>query len=336
MINYFEEALDKVNNGVIIIDSDQKILFWNHEIAKMSNIQKETALGRNLYEVCPKFAEKRYQDILQNLFSTGQSRFCSSVLHKFFITPANVKDPDLLRQNLYVDPIKISGEIQYAFLQLADVTEQMQNEIKLKILIDDLKKGYRVVKKSEVAALKKANFDPLTDILNRSGLESELQKALSAAASQKQKLIVFFLDLDNFKYVNDAYGHIVGDVLLQQVVGRLKGYIRHKEKRTRDIFGRIGGDEFIIVLPNISDSLDIVLIADRIIKSINKPFYIDMNEINISLSLGISIYPDDADTVKLLINRADKAMYRVKQSGKNRFEFYQPPSHGHGIAAPKN
>jgi diguanylate cyclase len=321
MIDCILEALEKVNTGVIITDCNQEIVFWNNEITKISNVPKETAVGKKLYEVCPKFAERRYQDIIENLFVTGQSRFCSGVLHKYFIVPEDSKNPDLFRQNLKVDPIKISDKINYALLQLNDISENFQNELKLKQLIEELKRGYSAIKDSEIAAQKKANYDSLTGILNRNGLEFELQKAIQNADSKKCKLAAFFLDLDGFKYVNDTYGHMIGDVLLQQVAGRLKGYIRLRGQRTQDVFARLGGDEFIIILQNADKDADLIVVADRIIKSIRKPFFVDNHTIHITLSLGIAIYPDDANSVEELIRKADQTMYRIKQSGKDRFGF---------------
>lgn len=319
----FDEAhqiLDKITNGIAVIDTDHKVVFWNTELSKLSKIPKEAAIGRNLCEVCPKFLEKRYQEILENLFAKGQSRFCSSTIHKAFFVPED-RQSGAVYQNLNIDPVIKNGRVEYAILQITDVTENVQKQKKLQEIIANLKQDFKVIKDSENEAKKRAAFDPLTGILNRLGFEQELSRH---AGEINSRLVIFFIDLDGFKTVNDTYGHVVGDVLLQQVAGRLKNNTRQCEDRPKDIIARLGGDEFVIALINVAQQKDIISIAEKIVYIIRKPFYIDQNMIEISSSLGIAIYPDDCKDFSLLVELADQAMYRIKQAGKNNYGFYNP------------
>lgn len=317
MFKQIQQILDKVNNGIAVIDPNYTVVFWNNELSKLSKISKDAAIGRDLCEVCPKFLESRYREILENLFSKGQSRFCSSTIHKAFFVPEDKHST--IYQNLNVDPLIICDKVEYALLQVTDVTENVQKQKKLQDIIANLQQDYKVIKDSEKAAKKRAAFDPLTGIYNRRGLEQELKRCVEKSDS---RLVIFFLDLDGFKSVNDNYGHVVGDVLLQQVVGRLKNNTRQCIDRPKDIIARIGGDEFVIALKNVAQYEDIYCIAEKIVCIIRKPFYIDKNKIEISASIGIAIYPDDVHDINIVLELADQAMYKVKQAGKNNFGFY--------------
>lgn len=321
MCDIEKQALEKINAGIVIVDPDKRVVFWNNGIRRLSGITKESALGKNFCDICPRFSESRYRDILDNLFSTGQSRFCSGILHKAFIIPVG-DDGCGMYQNLSADPISSGGKTEFALLQITDITESIQNKINLEKKIEDLKKGYQKIKESEECAQKEAYYDNLTGILSRYGLEIEIPGLIKSAAEAQRKLAVLFMDIDGFKNVNDTYGHLVGDVLLQQVAGRVKNNTRQNKGRTKDLIIRFGGDEFVIILSNIKDTKDAAFVSDKIISAINRPFKIDNNTIMVSASLGISVYPDDSEDIKTLINYADKAMYRNKKVEKGKFDFY--------------
>ncbi len=125
-----------------------------------------------------------------------------------------------------------------------------------------------------------------------------------------------YVDLDGFKWVNDTYGHECGDEVFRITADRIKAEIRET-----DTVGRIGGDEFLVILSQISDILDTRHVAGDIMGQISQVILIDRGEISVGASLGISIYPDDGTTSDELIRQADKAMYLVKHSGKNNFEY---------------
>ncbi len=162
-----------------------------------------------------------------------------------------------------------------------------------------------------------AYHDMLTRLPNRTLLKDRLHQAITHSKRNKTSLAVMFLDLDRFKVINDTLGHIVGDHLLQAVAMRLRHCLREG-----DTLARIGGDEFTLLLPEVAHREDAELVARKIIKSLKEPFRIDNHELFISTSIGISHYPEDGETMELLIKHADIAMYSVKGKGKNGFEFY--------------
>lgn len=163
-----------------------------------------------------------------------------------------------------------------------------------------------------------AYFDPLTNLPNRRMLMDRLAHALSQAKRYRRSLAIMFLDLDNFKKINDTLGHDVGDELLKVVAVRLNTCIR-----TGDTVSRQGGDEFIIVLSEITHPDDTALVADKIIKAINDPVRIADSTLNITTSIGIAVYPiNGSDDTLELMNKADKAMYAAKQAGRNGYQFF--------------
>jgi len=126
-----------------------------------------------------------------------------------------------------------------------------------------------------------------------------------------------FIDLDNFKNINDSYGHSVGDQLLVAVAQRLK-----KQTRESDTLARNGGDEFVFILENLTSEQDVALIAKKLIKSFTSPFHLNNLEVRTSISIGISVCPFDGDTSEVLLRNADSAMYKAKENGRNNFSFY--------------
>lgn len=162
-----------------------------------------------------------------------------------------------------------------------------------------------------------AYHDSLTDLPNRRLLEDRLQHALAQANRHRYKVALLYLDLDGFKQINDSYGHDVGDHLLQSVAKRLKACVRDC-----DTVARLGGDEFAIVLENIRQTQDAGKVAEKILKGLSNPFVLEARELLVSMSIGISVFPNDGIDEKTLTKHADAAMYRVKKAKKNGFEFY--------------
>lgn len=170
---------------------------------------------------------------------------------------------------------------------------------------------------AEKMARHMAWHDSLTGLANRNLLSERLDEALKMARRLNKQVAVMVLDLDKFKPVNDLYGHAAGDKLLKVVADRLL-----KCAREVDIVARLGGDEFAIILTNIEDEKNIILIADRIINSIQKPTEIDGNIIQIGTSIGISFFPNDADSPVELIRMADMALYQAKDDGRRLYRLY--------------
>ena len=166
-----------------------------------------------------------------------------------------------------------------------------------------------------------ALYDKLTGLPNRLLLEDRLDQAAHRARRAGNLFAVMFVDLDRFKPINDNYGHGVGDELLRAVAQRLVASVRRQ-----DTVARAGGDEFIVVLHEIGDAGDAGTVAHKVVGELQRGFAIDRHEINISCSVGISIYPrDGADLATLLVN-ADAAMYRAKRAGAGGFQYFLPPA----------
>jgi diguanylate cyclase (GGDEF)-like protein/PAS domain S-box-containing protein len=161
-----------------------------------------------------------------------------------------------------------------------------------------------------------AHHDALTGLCNRTQFMSEVETLLQAAQTSRQ-YAVLFLDLDRFKTVNDTLGHSLGDCLLQQVVQRLQGCCR-----AGDIISRWGGDEFTIITPRVRDRQDAATIARRLLDSLQPSFEIDSHSIRTTASIGIALYPEDGETVEILLKHADAALYKAKESGKNTYRYY--------------
>lgn len=172
-----------------------------------------------------------------------------------------------------------------------------------------------------------AQFDPLTALPNRGLLRDRLGQAIIYARRSQQQLGVLFVDLDHFKLINDTHGHHVGDRLIAQVAQRIAGAVR-----SGDTVGRISGDEFAVVLPVLARPGDAVLVAGKILDALGPPFDLDGHETYTTASIGISIFPDDDEDADLLIKDADAAMYRAKETGRNRFCFYTAELHELSIA----
>jgi diguanylate cyclase (GGDEF)-like protein/PAS domain S-box-containing protein len=162
-----------------------------------------------------------------------------------------------------------------------------------------------------------AYYDALTGLPNRILLRDRLSKALSTARRQNQKVALLFLDLDRFKIVNDSLGHSVGDLLLQEIAGRLKSVAREQ-----DTIARLGGDEFLIVLTNVKDIPGAAVAVERFMDAMTPAFVLQGRSFSISCSLGISIFPEHGADSETLIKNADAAMYSAKEGGRNNFQFF--------------
>ena len=162
-----------------------------------------------------------------------------------------------------------------------------------------------------------AHFDSLTQLPNRALYYDRLSQALLQATRTTQKVAVMFVDLDHFKDINDTSGHRIGDLLLKDVAERLQKIVR-----ASDTVARMGGDEFTVLLPNLEDPDNVSPVAQKILKNISEVYRVEGNEIYITASVGITIFPNDGQTVDELLKNADTAMYHAKNNGRNVFQFY--------------
>ena len=172
-------------------------------------------------------------------------------------------------------------------------------------------------KSDEAIILHQANYDALTGLPNRNLFEDRLKQSQKLCQRNKTEAALFFIDLDRFKYVNDTFGHLAGDLLLQLVSTRLESCIRKS-----DTVARLGGDEFAIIIPEISHTSVVEKIAKKILASLTQPFILEGNQAYISCSIGIVTHSCDATTSEQLIANADSAMYKAKTKGRNRYEFF--------------
>ena len=163
------------------------------------------------------------------------------------------------------------------------------------------------------------HHDLLTNLPNRALLQDRLGQAIELARRQGRRLAVMFMDLDQFKHVNDSLGHAVGDQLLQSVARRVVGCVRNS-----DTVSRQGGDEFILLLPYIEHAEDAALSAQKVLTALAAPHHVDGHHLHIGASIGISIFPDDGQDEETLIKDADIAMYDAKNSGRNNYKFFEP------------
>ncbi|MFA9216006.1 MAG: putative bifunctional diguanylate cyclase/phosphodiesterase [Sphingomonadaceae bacterium] len=175
------------------------------------------------------------------------------------------------------------------------------------------------LKQSEAHTRHLAEHDFLTDLPNRVLLRDRLSLALTAARRNHSMLAILFLDLDRFKQVNDTLGHHTGDLLLQEVAARLVRCVRGA-----DTVSRQGGDEFVIMLADISAPDQAAHVADSILQAIAQPVLLEPHRLSVSTSIGISIYPDDGSDIDTLLKNADVAMYHAKENGRNSLQFFSP------------
>ncbi|HEY5801317.1 MAG TPA: diguanylate cyclase [Burkholderiaceae bacterium] len=162
-----------------------------------------------------------------------------------------------------------------------------------------------------------ASHDALTGLANRSLLIDRLRRDIALAHRNRRQVGLLFIDLDRFKQINDTLGHHVGDQLLQQVARRLEECVRKS-----DSVARLGGDEFVVSLAELADQSDAGNVAEKILQTLARDFLIDQHVLQISGSIGISIYPDDGSDVEALMRQADAAMYRAKEQGRNQYRLY--------------
>lgn len=172
-------------------------------------------------------------------------------------------------------------------------------------------------KRAEEQLSQLAQYDSLTGLNNRYSFQNLLAQSTSRAKRAGFSVALLFMDLDKFKTINDTMGHEIGDYLLQEVAVRIR-----KCLRDGDVIGRIGGDEFTVILESIHTARDIATIAQKIIDSLNAPFYLRDHKIHIGISIGIATYPESAKDEETLMKCADIAMYKVKDSGRNTFGFF--------------
>ena len=172
-------------------------------------------------------------------------------------------------------------------------------------------------KESESKLIQQANFDQLTGLPNRYYMLTRIDDAFARARREHTKVVLLFMDLDNFKNINDTLGHKVGDILLKQAAARIRSVLR-----SSDTPARLGGDEFLVLLEGLEQGGQAEVVARKLVNSFEKSFTVEGREIYTTTSIGISVYPDDGESVDLLMQHADTAMYQAKMNGRGIFQYF--------------
>ena len=290
-----ERAVEAARNGILITDPNQPdnpIVYANPGFERLTGYSAEEAIGRNC-----RFLQgaDRDQPVLDEIRAAlREERECRVVVRNYR------KDGTLFWQALSISPVRDEdGRLTHFVGVQDDITERKMAEEKL---------AYQAL------------HDPLTDLPNRVLFMERLQHALLRVARHQESIAVLFLDLDNFKDINDRFGHEVGDQLLVAVAKRLKGYLR-----SVDTAARLGGDEFMVLLDKITDEKDATRVADRILEGLRTPFASEEGALSVAASIGIALSTHGSENrPRELLRFADRAMYQSKRKGKSHYTIFEP------------
>ncbi len=283
------EVFSKMSDGIVITDSSQKIIKVNKAFSKISGYSAE-----ELYGQTPKALSSGWHN-----HEFYGSMWASIMTHGYWNGEIidRKKNGELYTAEINIIALHNDEGILTNFISIAnDVTKKKEQED----LIHNL-----------------AYFDSLTTLPNRVLFQERVVSRIPFIKRNKKKMALLFIDMDNFKNVNDTLGHVMGDKFLVEVSKIIKKAIREQ-----DTLSRLGGDEFTVIIEDIDTVMDVVSIAENIINAFRQPLIIEANKLYTGVSMGISIYPDDGQSYEELVKAADTAMYQVKASGKNSFQFY--------------
>ena len=283
-------VFDRAAEGVLVTDINQCILTVNDSFTNVTGYAREDVVGKTPQIMSsgkhpPAFYADMWEKISERGWWQGEiwNRRKNGNLYLEWLSINTVKDQE--------------GAVVNYVAMFSDITLVRESQHRVEFL---------------------ATHDDLTGLPNRTLFNDRLRLALARSARSKESVAVLFLDLDNFKVVNDTLGHDAGDKLLKQAAGRLLECVR-----TEDTVARLGGDEFVILL-EASERHEAAMTAQRLIKSICMGYLLDGHECFVSVSIGISMFPEDAVDPNGLMRNADAAMYRAKDQGKNSFQFFTP------------
>lgn len=304
MINYCYEVLNNVNEGIIIVNENFDIFFWNSYMESITNMKGSQAIGNNLYTVLPSLNKNYFKNVVNNILNDGYAMFFSAAMHQDLLDTEE-------KFNVKISRIQDKHKTSL-LLEFHNVTGQMAQIKQLKKYIKDLYNVNKELKEKEKEIEDLAYYDQLTGVANRTLFYILAEKYIQKAKRNNSLLGIMFIDIDKFKSINDTYGHQVGDKIIIKAANILK-----KATRESDIVVRYGGDEFVVILPNMKDISDYKIVASKIINLNENVVYMEDKEIKLSFSIGISIYPNDGDNIDKLIVKADKAMYIAKRNDED-------------------
>ncbi|HEX2830430.1 MAG TPA: EAL domain-containing protein [Burkholderiales bacterium] len=288
-----ERALEATVNAVVITTGRRQnysIVHVNPAFERITGYSAPETIGRNCRFLQGADTDQPELASLRALLATRQEGRVTLRNYR--------KDGSLFYNELHVSPVRnAKGHVTHFVGVLNDITETRRYQEELEHHV---------------------NHDALTGLANRHLLHDRLQQALFRADRRDLTCAVMFLDLDHFKLVNDGLGHAAGDVLLKDVARELVEILRPE-----DTVARFGGDEFVLIATEIHDIAEVTDIAERIVSRLSQPVMIEKQEITVSASLGIALYPLDGASVEELLKNADAAMYHAKERGRNTYSFYR-------------
>ncbi|MCG7904124.1 MAG: EAL domain-containing protein [Candidatus Thiodiazotropha lotti] len=278
-------------DGILVTDAKLQIIDVNDSFSRVTGYSREEALGQKPQLLSsgrhgPDYYERMWQQLEQNGVWQG------TIWNR--------------RKN---------GEVYPEWLSIEALTDRRGDVTHYTAVFSDLSKHKDIHNQIHLMAY----YDSLTGLPNRQLFSDRLDLSLSLARREKQKVALFFMDLDRFKDINDSLGHTTGDQLLNAVANRLTNSLRQS-----DTIARLGGDEFTVILSGIQDNEKALNVANKILDCFQQPFRVGRRDIHISTSIGISLYPEHSTDSEHLVRHADTAMYQAKEAGKNRFMLYTP------------
>ena len=286
-----EKVIESSLEGIMVTDAHARIVSVNPAFTRMTGYAAEEVLGLNPSLLnsgrqSPAFYTRMWESLVQDGQWQGEvwNRRKTGEVYPQLLHITAIRDRD--------------GALTHYAALFTDISRLKETEARIRDL---------------------AYYDPLTGLPNRRLLEDRLQVELAHAARLRCRLAVMFVDLDRFKRINDSLGHEVGDKLLVEIAQRLRATLRED-----DTVARMGGDEFLVILNNLSGPDEAATMARRLVGALRRPVQIEGRELVVTTSLGISIYPDDSQDANTLIKHADVAMYRAKDEGRNSFQLFEP------------
>ncbi|MDT7850627.1 EAL domain-containing protein [Methylophilus sp. VKM B-3414] len=287
-------TLESIGDAVITTNMQSEVTYLNPVAEKMTGWSKAEAMGRPILEVF-RILNESTRKLAANPVDVvlAHNKVCGLANHTLLIAKSGA---------------------EYAIEDsAAPIRDQDGNILGVVLVFHDVSDARQMAQKMTYLA----EHDYLTDLPNRLLLTDRITQAISAAKRRGSKLAILFFDIDHFKRVNDTLGHEVGDQLLKVLSKKLQMCIR-----ASDTLSRQGGDEFVVLLPELTDDAVPAEIAQKILFSIKDPISIANHELFITASIGIAVYPDDGDNVDVLTRHADAAMYHAKNSGRNNYQFF--------------